>query len=187
MIPAVRATRVAPLEALREGGGSTEIEVRTSRIRTIIASLLLTLALLLLGLGLFVTEEEGGALAEMGGGLVLLFIGLAMLGSRFVPPIVSAIGAPIEKLRGVTGLLARENAQREPQRTATTAAALMIGVALVVFVGVFSSSIKSSLNDAIDEQIAGDLAVLNKDSFSIPRASATRSPRSMASGSSRRP
>ena len=89
-----------------------------------------------------------------------------MLGGRFVPPIVSVIGAPIEKLRGVTGRLARENAQREPQRTATTAAALMIGVALVVFVGVFSSSLKASLNDAIDEQIAGDLAVLNKDGFS---------------------
>jgi putative ABC transport system permease protein len=102
----------------------------------------------------------------MGGGLVLLFIALAMLGSRFVPPIVSVIGAPIEKLRGVTGRLARENAQREPQRTATTAAALMIGVALVVFVGVFSASLKSSLNNAIDEQIAGDLAVLNKDGFS---------------------
>ncbi len=166
MIPAVRATRVAPLEALREGGGSTEIQVRTSRVRTIIAGVLLTLALVLLGLGLFVTEEEGGALAEMGGGLVLLFIALAMLGSRFVPPIVSVIGAPIEKLRGVTGRLARENAQREPQRTATTAAALMIGVALVVFVGVFSASLKASLNDAIDEQIAGDLAVLNKDGFS---------------------
>jgi putative ABC transport system permease protein len=166
MVPAVRATRVAPLEALREGGGSTEVRDRTSRTRTIIAALLLTLSLVLLGLGLFVADEEGAALSQMGGGLVLLFIALAMLGSRFVPPIASAIGAPIERLRGVTGRLARENAQREPQRTATTAAALMIGVALVVFVGVFSASLKASLNDAIDEQLAGDLAVLNKDGFS---------------------
>ena len=166
MIPAVRATRVAPLEALREGGGSTEVEKRTSRVRTIIAVGLLTASLALLALGLFVADDEGAALSQMGGGLVLLFIALAMLGGRFVPPIVSVIGAPIERLRGVTGTLARENAQREPQRTATTAAALMIGVALVVFVGIFSSSVKASLSDAIDDQIAGDLAILNKDGFS---------------------
>ncbi len=166
LIPAVRATRVAPLEALRETGGATEVAERSSRVRTIIATVLLVLALTLLGLGLFVADEEGAALSQMGGGLVLLFIALAMLGGRFVPPIVGAIGFPIEKLRGVTGRLARENAKREPQRTATTAAALMIGVALIVFVGVFSSSVKASLGSAIDEQLAGDLAILNKDGFS---------------------
>jgi putative ABC transport system permease protein len=166
MMPAVRATRVAPLEALRETGGSTESKEGSSRKRTIIAGLLLVVAVVLLGLGLFVAEDEESALSQMGGGLVLLFIAIAMLGGRFVPPIVSVIGAPIERLRGVTGLLARENAQREPQRTATTAAALMIGVALVVFVGVFASSLKASINDAIDDQLAGDLSVLNKDGFS---------------------
>lgn len=166
MIPAVRATRVAPLEALRESGGSTESSARGSRRRSIIATILVVGALALLGFGLFGAEEEASALSAMGGGLVLLFIGLAMLGGRFVPPIASAIGAPIERLRGVTGMLARENAQREPSRTATTAAALMIGVALVVFVGVFAASLKASLNDSIDEQIVGDLAILNKDGFS---------------------
>lgn len=166
MIPAVRATRVAPLEALRESGGSTESAARTSRRRGIIASALIVLALVLLGFGLFSDQDEGAALSQMGGGLVLLFIGIAMLGGRFVPPIASAIGAPIERLRGVTGMLARENAQREPSRTATTAAALMIGVALVVFVGVFSASLKASINDSIDDQLAGDLAILNKDGFS---------------------
>jgi len=63
-------------------------------------------------------------------------------------------------------MLARENAQREPSRTATTAAALMIGVALVVFVGVVAASLKASLNDSIDAQLAGDLTILNKDGFS---------------------
>lgn len=166
LMPAVRATRVAPLEALRESGGATEVAERSSRTRSIIAGSLLVIALALLGLGLFVAKDETGALAQMGGGLVLLFIAIAMLGGRFVPPIAGAIGAPIERLRGVTGRLARENAKRQPQRTATTAAALMIGVALVVFVGVFTSSLKASITDGIDEQIAGDLAILNKDGFS---------------------
>ena len=71
----------------------------------------------------------------------------------------------------MTGRLARENAQRQPGRTATTAAALMIGVALVVFVGVFSSSLKASVNGTLDEQFAGDISILNKDGFSpIPSA-----------------
>ncbi len=89
-----------------------------------------------------------------------------MVGDRFVGPLADAIGWPIERLRGVTGRLARENAQRQPGRTATTAAALMIGVALVVFVGVFASSIRSSLGDTIDRQFVGDVAIVNTDGFS---------------------
>jgi putative ABC transport system permease protein len=166
LMPALRATRVAPLEALRESGGSTEVAQRTSRRRSVIAALLTLAGAGLIALGLFVNQAVEPALAQMGGGLVLLFIGIAMLGGRFVPPIVSAIGAPIQYLRGVTGRLARENAQRQPSRTATTAAALMIGVALIVFVGVFSSSLSASIDDSIDRQFAGDLTVLNVDGFS---------------------
>ncbi len=171
LMPAIRATRVAPLEALRESGGATEVAERTSRRRAIIAAVLAAIGATLIGLGLLLDQATEPALAQMGGGLVLLFIGIAMLGGRFVPPIASALGAPIERLRGVTGRLARENAQRQPSRTATTAAALMIGVALVVFVGVFSSSLKASINDSIDRVFGGDLAVLNVDGFSpIPAA-----------------
>jgi putative ABC transport system permease protein len=83
-----------------------------------------------------------------------------------VPPLASAIGWPFERLRGVTGLLARENSQRQPARTATTAAALMIGVALVVFVGVFSSSLRGSVDQGLEQQFVGDIAILNLDGFS---------------------
>jgi len=124
-----------------------------------------------IGLGLTSSGSVETALSQLGLGLVLLFIGVAMLGGRFVPPIASAIGWPIAKLRGITGHLARQNAQRQPGRTATTAAALMIGVALVVFVGVFSSSLKASIGETLDRQFSGDLAILNQDGFSpIPSA-----------------
>ena len=126
----------------------------------------MALGVALIALGLFAIGEVGAALAQLGGGLVLMFIGVAMLGGRFVPPLASVLGWPIERLRGVTGRLARENSQRHPGRTATTAAALMIGVALVVFVGVFSSSLKASVNETLDDQFAGDLSILNKDGFS---------------------
>ena len=171
LIPALRATGVAPLEALRESRGSLEAEERRSRRRTIIAAVLLLLGLGLLALGLFATAAIEAALAQLGLGLVLLFVGIALLGGRFIPPLASGLGWPIERLRGVTGRLARENSQREPGRTATTAAALMIGVALVVFVGVFSASLKASVNETLDQQFAGDVSILNTDGFSpIPAA-----------------
>lgn len=171
LFPALRATRVAPLEALRESGGSQEAAERSSRRRTAIAAVVTLLGALLIALGLTSGGSVETTLSQLGLGLVLLFIGIAMLGGRFVPPIASAIGWPIDKLRGVTGHLARQNAQRQPGRTATTAAALMIGVALVVFVGVFSSSLKASIGDTLDRQFSGDLAILNQDGFSpIPTA-----------------
>jgi putative ABC transport system permease protein len=174
LVPAVRATRVAPLEALRESAGSLESEEHRSRRRAIVAAVLVSLGVVLLALGLFATEAIEAALGQLGLGLILLFIGMALLGGRFIPPLASALGWPIERLRGVTGRLARENSQRQPGRTATTAAALMIGVALVVFVGVFSASLKASVNETLDQQSAGDVSILNVDGFSpIPSAVAT--------------
>jgi putative ABC transport system permease protein len=171
LIPALRATRVAPLEALRESAGSqAEIEARRSR-GSVIAAVMALLGLALIMVGLFATNDVEPALLRMGVGLVLVFIALAMLGHTYVPPLASAIGWPIERLRGVTGRLARENAQRQPGRTAITAAALMIGVTLVVFVGVFTSSIKASVDETLDRQFAGDVAIVNTDGFSpIPSA-----------------
>ncbi|MDQ3572988.1 MAG: ABC transporter permease [Actinomycetota bacterium] len=166
LVPAVRATRVAPLEALRESGGSTEAETGSSRRRTVIAVILATLGTAAISVALFGSDELGSALMLLGVGLISLFIGLAMIGGRAVGPLASSLGWPIERLRGVTGRLARENAQRQPGRTATTAAALMIGVALVVFVGVFSASLKASINEIVEGQFRGDLTILSTDGFS---------------------
>jgi putative ABC transport system permease protein len=167
LVPALRATQVAPLEALRESAGAhVEGAQRGRRRRTVIAVVLLAGALALIVSGLFASEGFGAAISQLGIGLVLLFVALAMLGGRFVPPLASAAGWPLERLRGVTGHLARENAQRQPGRTATTAGALMIGVALVVFVGVASASMNRSVDETLDRQFLGDVAVLNLDGFS---------------------
>ena len=96
---------------------------------------------------------------------------MALLSPRLVTPIASVVGAPLERLRGIPGRLARENAVRNPGRTASTAAALMIGLALVSFVTVFAAGLKGSIDDAIDKTITGDLIVSNDDGFSdIPVA-----------------
>jgi putative ABC transport system permease protein len=97
---------------------------------------------------------------------VAIFIGVAMLSAKLVRPLASVVGWPLERLRGVTGRLARENALRNPGRTASTAAALMIGLALVTFVAIFAAGIKGSVGDAIDEEIDAQFVVQNTDSFS---------------------
>jgi putative ABC transport system permease protein len=169
LAPALRATRVAPLEAVRESQGASGHG--HSRRRTVIACALVVAGVGLLAVGLFATDTIGSALQAMGAGMVLLFIGIAMLSDRLLRPLASVVGWPLERLRGVTGQLARENTLRNPTRTATTAAALMIGVALVSFVAVFAASLKSSFGEALDRAFAGDLAIINSDGFSpIPSA-----------------
>ncbi|HEV2790987.1 MAG TPA: FtsX-like permease family protein, partial [Solirubrobacterales bacterium] len=82
-------------------------------------------------------------------------------------------GWPLQRLRHLTGRLARENAQRNPSRTAVTAAALMIGVAIVAFVMVFAAGLKSTVAQVVDENFAGGLVIQNSDGFSpIPNGAA---------------
>jgi putative ABC transport system permease protein len=83
-----------------------------------------------------------------------------------VPPIAAAVGAPLERLRGVAGRLARENALRNPSRTAVTAAALMIGLALVTFVAILADGVKASIDDTISKDMKAQFVVQNKDGFS---------------------
>jgi len=173
LAPALRATRVTPLEAVRETQGAASPSHRRRR-RTVAGGALVVAGAGLVAVGLLATDTIGSALQAMGAGMVLLFIGIAMLSDRLLRPLASFVGWPIERLRGITGHLARENTLRNPGRTATTAAALMIGVALVSFVGVFAASLKSSFGDALDRAFAGDLAILNSDGFSPIPAAASR-------------
>ena len=129
---------------------------------------------LLTALGLFVASGASAVLGLMAVGAIAIFIGVALLSSRLVPPLASAIGWPLEKLRGVAGRLARENAVRNPSRTAVTAAALMIGLALVTFVTVLAAGLRASINDTVDKSFAGDLVLTNRDGFSPIPAQAAR-------------
>jgi putative ABC transport system permease protein len=169
--PARRATRVPPLAALREDVLPTG---RAGRRRTVLATGLTAFGVLLLALGLFAASGAGSVLGLMALGAIAIFIGVALLSSRLVPPVASALGWPLEKLRGLTGRLARENAERNPSRTAVTAAALMIGLALVTFVTVLAAGLRASINDTVDKNFAGDLVLSNEDGFSPIPAEAGR-------------
>jgi len=171
LMPALRSTRVPPMAALRE------LEEPRSRRRVAVyaglAALLSIGGLALVLYGLFGGLSSGDGAKLLGLGAVCVILGVSLFSSRLVRPLASLGGWPLERLRGLTGRLARENTQRKPARTAATAAALMIGLALVTFVAVFAAGIKGSIASAIDRNFQGELVLQNTDGFSpIPRAAA---------------
>ncbi len=167
LLPALRATRVPPVSGLRDGAVPATPSER--RKRTIAAVILTAAGVALMVLGVFDAIEP--AVTWVGVGAAATLLGVALLSPQLVTPIASVVGAPLERLRGVPGRLARENAVRNPARTASTAAALMIGLALVSFVTVFAAGLKGSIDDAIDKTITGQLIVSNDDGFTdIPVA-----------------
>jgi putative ABC transport system permease protein len=163
--PAIRAMRVPPVEALREGAVAMSHEA--SRRLAIFASLLLAVGVGLMCVGLFGSlKSDSAAISFMGGGAALTFLAVALLSPRLVRPLASFIGRPIERMTGITGQLARENSVRQPGRTAVTAAALMIGVALVTFASIFAAGAKATINGAIDTNLNSAFVVQNTDGFS---------------------
>jgi putative ABC transport system permease protein len=164
VVPSIRATRISPILAVREGGELPR--GRLSRFTPYIALVVLALSLVLLGRAGFTDELDiAQRLLSIAFGVLLLFVGVAMISSKLVRPLAAVVGVPGEKLAGITGFLARRNTLRNPGRTAATAAALMIGLALVTFVAVLSNGMKASNRGAIEEQIAADYVVTAQDGF----------------------
>ncbi|MGH9457962.1 MAG: ABC transporter permease, partial [Thermoanaerobaculia bacterium] len=130
LFPAIRATRVPPIAAVREG--FTLPPGRFHRFTPFIAVGVLALALFLLGYSMFRDNlDTASRLLAIAGGVLLLFVGVAMISSRLVRPLAYVVGWPARAMGGSAGKLASGNSARNPGRTAATAAALMIGIALV--------------------------------------------------------
>jgi putative ABC transport system permease protein len=163
--PAIRAMRVPPVEALREG--AVPMAHSRGRPMAILASVLLAAGVALMCVGLFGSlKSDSAAISFMGGGAALTFLAVALLSPRLVRPLANLVGRPIERMTGITGRLARENAIRQPGRTAVTAAALMIGVALVTFASIFAAGAKATVDKAIDANLESTFVVQNTDGFS---------------------
>ena len=170
IIPARRATRVPPIAALQ--GGDQEIPARHRRWRPWLAGLVALLGVGMLVAGLFASGPAASRLSTMAAGVVFLFVGVALSARWFVRPLAGAVGWPLERLFAEPGLLARENAMRNPARTATTAAALMVGLGLVVFVAVFANGIKASFDATVNRVVTADLIVRSDTMQPIPAAAA---------------
>ncbi len=169
-VPARRATRVEPVAAMRDSVTPGLGHLRTRRI--VGSAVLIGVGLLLLFYGLFGgIDADSVAAGIVGFGAVVMMFGFAFLAPLLVRPLARGLGWPLVRLRGLTARLARENAMRQPQRTAVTAAALMVGLALVVMVAIFAASLSGSSGKVIDEQYDAALFVQNQDGFSpIPAA-----------------
>jgi putative ABC transport system permease protein len=171
LVPALRSTRVPPIAAMHAFTPPS-----SRRRRLLYAGLSVLLGLAGLGLvlaGLFGGAEGGAAAGLLGAGAVAMVLAVSLFSPRLVPPLAAVAGWPLERLRRLTGRLARENSQRNPSRTAVTAAALMIGLALVTFVTVFAAGLKSSVASVVDENFEGGLVIQNTDGFSpIPAGAA---------------
>ena len=141
--PAIRATRVPPIAAVREG--ATLPESRFARFRGPGSLVLIGLGFAALAYGLFGSGlGTTQILIWMGIGALLIFIGVALFAAHLVAPLAAALGAPAARIGGAAGRLARDNARRNPQRTASTASALMIGLALVTLVATLAAGITST-------------------------------------------
>jgi putative ABC transport system permease protein len=148
--PSRRASRISPIEALRESEGGPTASLRR---RAIVGGVVTVVGVAALLYGLFGGPSDAALI--VGVGAALTFIGVAILSPLVARPIAGLIGAPIRAM-GFAGRLGRENAMRNPRRTASTAAALMIGLGLVTFVAVFADSLKASSEAALDEAIRSD-------------------------------
>jgi putative ABC transport system permease protein len=169
--PALRSTRVPPIAAVREGA----VLPRTRFARLGVFPALATLAggFALMLLGLFSGLSTGSALLAIGVGALVLFLGVAMLAPRLVPPLARVLGWPAQRFGAAAGSLARANSMRNPARTATAASALMIGLALVTFVGVLAAGLRTRFESTVNESFLANYAVTATDNFSpISTASA---------------
>jgi putative ABC transport system permease protein len=184
--PALRATRVPPIAAVREGA---ELPPgRFHRFRTPFAAVMTGLGFALLIGGLF-SHGTSNVLVLLIVGTLLVFIGVAMLSAPFIPALSGVLGWPATKIGGAAGSLARDNARRNPQRTASTAAALVIGLALVTLVATLAAGITASFKGAVNDIFTSDFAITAQNNYSpIPTSvgeAAAQAPGVTAAGSVR--
>ena len=149
LVPAWRASRVAPLAALREVAVDTS---GGSRVRAVVGALITAVGAVL------VASAGDGAVELVGLGGVVTLVGVVVLGPVVARPVGRFLGAPL-RFRGVSGDLARRNAVRNPRRTAATATALLVGVGVVSLFTVFGASISGSIEDQVDKTFGGELAL----------------------------
>jgi len=151
--PARRAVRISPMAAISD---QVTEAAESSRRRVVAGSVLLIGGAVLLGVGL-----TAPAIQLVGLGAVGAFLGVGMLAPLVARPMSSVIGRPLAALLGPSGKLGRENSMRSPKRTAQTAAALMIGLALVSTIAVFGASLSKSATSSVDQALRADYIVIS--------------------------
>jgi putative ABC transport system permease protein len=163
LVPALRATRIPPVAAMREG--ATLPPGRVSRRRGPIVAVVAVLAVGLLAYGSFGGLGTLASIELIGAGCVAMFFAVGLFAATAVPPLAELVGAPARRFGGEAGRLASENATRNPIRTARTAAALMVGLALVTVVATLGAGLRASDREALESAVESDYVVTSKNGF----------------------
>ncbi len=157
--PAIGAGRVPPVAAMSD---ALLEKVGRVRRRVVVAAVLGAI-----GVASIVAVMNGADAVLLALGVVCLFATVLLLGPILARPMARFFGAPGEALRGVTGAMARGNVQRNPWRTARTAAPVLIGVALVTGASVFAASIKEQIRETIGDTVAGEYVINSSNGGSL--------------------
>ena len=155
-LPARRASRIAPVAAMRDDVGLPEASLRR---RLLVGLGLAAAGVVSMVLGF--VDEGGRGLLLIGLGMLAILLGVALMSPVIGRPVVAGLGVLYRSLFGTVGTLARENALRNPRRTAATASALMIGLTLVALMSILGSSAKASTDAAIERSLTAQLIVSN--------------------------
>ncbi len=162
--PALRATRVPPIAAVREG--SILPPSRFARFGPLAAVAVCAVSGALVGYGAFGSGLATGLrLLMLAVGVLGVFVGVTMVAPRLVRPLASVLAWPATRIGGVAGDLARSNSMRNPSRTASTAAALMIGLTLVTTVAVLAQGLRQSFEGAVKDEFHADYALTSQNTF----------------------
>ncbi len=160
MIPARKASTISPMEALQETSSLAE---SSNARRSIIGAVLALVGIVATLVGLFGSFEDATPrLTILGFGAIVSFIAVAVLSPFLVRPVVGLIGAPIAGAFGAAGSMARRNSLRSPQRTAGTAVALTIGLALIATVTVLAASLKSTVTESLETRVNAGYVVFGE-------------------------
>ena len=158
-VPARRASKVSPVAAIR---GQVDVAKKKSLQKRFIAGIVvLAIGAGFMWFGLFM-DPPFNRLIAVGGGAAVSFLGVSVLSPLLVQPFIYIFSFPARALGLLAGSLAARNTKRSPRRTAATASALMIGVALVAFVGIFANSVKGTIDDIISDNFRSDLILSSK-------------------------
>jgi putative ABC transport system permease protein len=160
-LPARRAGGIPPVAALRD---DVSIPVRSLRFRAAAGGILIIAGIAAMIISSLRSGSTGMYLSA--GGAATVFIGIAVLNPIISKPLTWFIGWPLARLAGAVGRLSRANAQRNPRRTAATASALMIGLALISGGSVISQSMVASVDQQLDKGLVADFRVTSKSSTS---------------------
>ena len=160
LAPALGSSRISPVAALREVALDRQ---RRPRLR--IAAGLATAGVGVALVAFAALKADGGG-AVAGVGALLTIAGAILLGPAIAGPAAVAIGSLVGRRHGASGMLARRNAGRDPQRTARAASALMIGITVVALLTVVASSLSTSVRDSTADVVRADLAITPGSGYS---------------------